>query len=367
LKLVAHNGARVFGGAERYLARLLLRLQERGHRVLLLCRDDAIAERVRALGVPAEPGRLGGHASLHHAALLAAQLRRHRPDAFLLGTFKKTWLGAMGARLAGVPRVVARIGLATDLPGRSAPYRIAFGRWIDRVVVNAAELAEPVRASLPGLSAERVSVIRNAVDAPGRALPEGALRAQLGLAAAAPVVGAVARLVAQKRLDLLLRAVARLEGVHCVIAGEGPDREALGRLAAELGIAARVSFLGHREGVGDVLDALDLFVVTSRVEGMSNAMLEALAAGVPVVSTPVSGAAEALDPPASGVGPGALVAPTAEALSARLAALLADRATLAAMSAAAVARARERFAWDDKLALWEAVFTSGTERVERGA
>jgi glycosyltransferase involved in cell wall biosynthesis len=355
LTLVAHNGARGFGGAERYQARLLLQLQRRGHRVVLLCRDEAIAERARELGVPAEVGRLGGHASLHHAARLAAQLRRHRPDALLLGTFKKTWLGGLAGRLARVPRVVARIGLATDLPGRSAPYRIAFRRWIDRVIVNAAELSGPVRASLPGLPPERVVVIRNGVEAPPRGLPAGALRAELGIAPDAPLVGAVARLVAQKRLDLLLRAVARLDGVRCVLAGDGPEREPLARLAAELGIAARVSFLGHREGVGDVLAALDLFVVTSHVEGMSNAMLEALAAGVPVVSTPVSGAAEALEPLPGGARPGAVVDASEPAIAARLAALLADRAALAAMGAAARERARERFAWADKLALWEKV------------
>ena len=107
-------------------------------------------------------------------------------------------------------------------------------------------------------------------------------------------MGTVAR--GQKRLDLLLGAVARLEGVRCLLAGAGPEEAVLRRGARTLGIAEHVVFLGHRESVGDVLDALDVFGVTSRTEGMSNAMLEALAAGVPVVSTPVSGAADALEP-----------------------------------------------------------------------
>jgi len=361
LNVVAHNGARVFGGAERYLTRLLHRLQERGHRVLLLCRDEAIAERVRALGVAAEVAHLGGHASLHHAVRFAARLRRHAPDALLLGTFKKTWLGAMGGRLARVPRVVARIGLATDLPGRSAVYRIAFRRWIDGVVLNAAALRAPVQASLPGLAAERVVVIRNGVDAPMPTLPPGAVRRELGVPPDAPVVGVVARLVRQKRLDLLVRAVARLDGVRCVLAGDGPERGRLERLTAELGVTDRVAFLGHREAVGDVLGALDVFALTSHVEGMSNAMLEALAAGVPVVSTPVSGAAEALEPLGDGRRPGVVVEPTAEAIAASLGGLLADRAALAVMGAAARERARERFAWPDKLARWEAVL-SGSAR-----
>jgi glycosyltransferase involved in cell wall biosynthesis len=170
----------------------------------------------------------------------------------------------------------------------------------------------------------------------------------------------VARLATQKRLDLLVRAVARLEGMYCVLAGDGPEHAALMDLAGRLGVAGRVKFVGHREAVGDVLGALDLFVITSHVEGMSNAMLEALAAGVPVVSTPVSGAAEALEPLADGRRPGVIVQANDAAVAAALSAALADRAGLAAMSEAARTRARERFAWPDKIARWEAVLTGSS-------
>jgi glycosyltransferase involved in cell wall biosynthesis len=213
-----------------------------------------------------------------------------------------------------------------------------------------------VLASVPGLPPERVIVIRNGVDAPPAERPAGALRRELAIPAGAPVVGAVARLVHQKRLELLVGAAARLDGVRCVIAGDGPERARLERLAAERGAADRIRFLGHREGVGDVLAALDLFVVTSRAEGMSNAMLEALAAGVPVVSTPVSGAGEALEPLEDGRRPGAIADPSEEALAQALGSLLVDRGALAVMAGAARARARERFAWPDKLAAWEAAF-----------
>jgi glycosyltransferase involved in cell wall biosynthesis len=91
---------------------------------------------------------------------------------------------------------------------------------------------------------------------------------------------------------------------------------------------------------------------------MSNAMLEALVAGVPVLSTPVSGAAEALEPLADGRVPGEVVDASEEALAARLRALLADPAALAAMGAAARARARERFAWTDALERWERVLAA---------
>jgi len=167
--------------------RLLERLQRRGHRVLFFCRDDSVAEQARALGVPAEVAHLGGHASVHHAVGFARQLRRHRPDALLLGTFKKSWLGALGGRLAAVPRVIARIGLETDLPSRGPFYRIAFARWVDRVVVNARALRGAVLASLPRLDPERVVLVWNGVEEPVRRHSPGALRAQLGIPPGAPV------------------------------------------------------------------------------------------------------------------------------------------------------------------------------------
>jgi glycosyltransferase involved in cell wall biosynthesis len=356
--VVAHNGAAIFGGAERWTVRMLSRLQARGHRVVLLCRDPEIRDRVRERGVPAEVARLGGHASLHHALRFAARLRELRPDGLLLSTFKKTWLGAMGARLAGVPRVVARIGLSTDLPGRRGVYRVAFGRWIDRVVVNADELRRPVLEGIPGAAARKVVTVYNGVEPAPASRPPGAVREELGIPLGAPVVGTVARLAVQKRHDVLLRVAARLpEEVHVLLAGDGSERAALEALAGDLGISKRVHFAGMRDDVGDVLGALDLFLITSATEGMSNAMLEALGAGVPVVSTPVSGASEALDALEDGRRPGRIVACGEEAFAREVETLLKDPEARRTMSGAALERARSRFSWEGRVDRWEALLT----------
>ena len=362
--LLAHNGARIFGGAERWTVRLLVRLQERGHRVLLLCQDEHVGERARSFGIEAEVARLGGHASLHDALSFSRALARHRPDGLLLGTFKKTWLGGLGAALARVPRVIARVGLSTDLPGRRAVYRLAFRRWMTRVVANADGIRRAVLADLPGLDPRRVITLYNGVEPPPRRREPGALRRALGLEAGTVVLGAVARLDGQKRLDRLVRTLALLpERVHCVLAGDGPERPGLESLARAAGLSGRVHFIGHTEDVGDVLDALDLFVVTSRSEGMSNAMLEALSAGVPVVSTPVSGAAEALDPLADGRRPGVVARPDEASLAAAVSELLADPSRLGAMSDAARARALERFDAAEKTRKWEALLGGDTMAV----
>jgi glycosyltransferase involved in cell wall biosynthesis len=352
--LVAHLGARVWGGAERAVAHLLAGLQARGHRVLLLCNDPVVATPARAMGVPAEILPLGGDVSVHHALRLAARLRRMKPDVLLVGMFKKVWLAGLAGRMAGVPRIVARVGLQSDVP-RNAKYRFAFRRLVDHVVVVAERLA-PAYQALPGYGAARVSVIPNAVNVPPRRLPSGSLRASLGIPPDALVVGAIARLATQKRLDRLLDAVARLpEDVHCLVAGEGPCGGALREQAETAGIAARVHFLGYHADVGDVLDAFDVFAVTSAQEGMSNAMLEAMAAGVPVVSTPVSGTEEALREDGDGQAPGLVVDFDVGVIADGLRAVLADPARREAMSRAAARRAAEAFSVPPVLDRWEQV------------
>jgi glycosyltransferase involved in cell wall biosynthesis len=353
--VAAHNGARVWGGAERATALLLQGLQARGHRVHLLCNHARIAREAAALAVPSAVLRIGGDLALPHALRFAAALRRDRPDALLVGTWKKLFWASLAARLAGVPRVVARVGLEGDGP-RGLKYRVALAHWVDAVVVTAAPLRPPLTA-LPGWTDARVAVIHNAVHASAPHLPRNAVRAALGIAPEAPVVGAVARMCAQKRLDRLLRAVALLPGdVHCVLAGDGPERAALAALAQALGIGGRVHFPGWRDDRDDVLAALDVFAVTSDREGMSNAMLEALAAGVPVVSTPVSGAAEALEPLADDTAPGVVAAGFEPAAVAEaLGGVLNDPARRAEMAAAARRVAEARFDFGRMLDRWEAV------------
>jgi glycosyltransferase involved in cell wall biosynthesis len=146
------------------------------------------------------------------------------------------------------------------------------------------------------------------------------VRAGLGLDQAAWVVGTVGRLAAEKNQALLLRAAAPLlgPGARLVLAGDGPLRPALAELAARLGVAPFVHLLGARGDVPDVLNALDVFVLSSDSEGLPLVIPEAMAAGLPVVSTRVGGVPTVL---ADG-DTGFLVPPGEEApLRARLAAL----------------------------------------------
>lgn len=356
LRIVAHNGAPVWGGAEIALVRLVNGLARRGHDVVLYCNDPEVARRAAEQGAPTARLHLGGDIALHHALRLAFRLRRLAPDVLLLGTFRKLWLGSLAGRLAAVPRVVARVGLETDTP-RNAKYRFVFRHWIDAVVFNADGMRTTFLEAIPDFRGDAVTVHTGV--APPVAEGGAAFRRELGIPEDAPLVGSVGRLVEQKRYDRLVRTLAELPEVHAVLVGAGEERETLERLAREAGTADRLHLAGHRDDPDPALDAMDLFVVCSDREGLSNAMLEALAAGVPVVSTDVSGAREALAPAqdagASGVAPGRVVGFDETELVAALRALLDDGEERFRMGEAARRVARERFGEERMLDGWERI------------
>jgi glycosyltransferase involved in cell wall biosynthesis len=362
--ILAHNSSNAFGGGEIGTVLLLAGLQRRGHRVLMLFRDAENAARAASYGIPTGVQRVGGDAMLPDAVRLAARLRSERPDAVILTTFKKVFLSGLGARMAGAPFVVQRIVLQGDTPARGARYRLALHRWVDRVVLNADAMRPPFLAGDPALDPTKVVTILDGVRAPVRTREPGAVRRELGIPADAPVVGSVARLAGQKRFDRLLRALATLpQPVHCIIAGEGEAMEPIRAVAAELGMADRVHLVGFRRDVGDVLDAIDLFAVSSDREGFANAMLEAMAFGIPVVSTDVSGAREALDgEPRAGIVTGFSEAELAEAIGG----LLRDPQARRRMGGAARERAERHFGEGRFLDEWERLLEDGVRRGRRG-
>lgn len=359
MRIVAHNGARIWGGAERATTMLLRGLSDRGHEVMLLCNADIVASGASTMGVRAELSPIGGDVALPHAFRFARKLRRMSADALIIGTWKKLFLASLGARIAGVPRVVARVGLETDT-ARSGKYVFALRRMVDGVAVNSERML-PHFEKLPGCGDGKVRLIHNGVRRPVPPDEAGLLRRQLGITSQQFVVGCIARLAKQKRIDRLLDAVAGSgASVHCVIAGDGEEGGSLiSRAARDERLAGRVHFLGHREDRGTVLDALDAFVVTSDTEGLSNAMLEAMAAGVPVITTPVSGAIDAI----TGDDPGGMITGfDVTSIGRAFESLMKDEPQRRRMSAAAQRRAETVFSMERMLDRWEAFLSSAADR-----
>lgn len=244
------------------------------------------------------------------------------------------------ARRAGGCRLVAARRSVPKESGVQRALAELVVRIADRIVVN----AEMLRPS--GAAGQRTDVIPSGVDtdrfAPGR--DRVAAKANLGLSPSTIVIGTVGRLEPRKGTDTLLAAVAALRAEHpnvaLVVVGEGPLRAELAARAEQLGIASVVRFLGDRTDVDEILAALDVFVLPSRTEGMSNALLEAMAMGLPVVATAVGGTPEVIGDGRSGL---LVPADDAAAMTAAIGRVLADPAHGRGLGEAARAVVEERY------------------------
>ena len=162
-------------------------------------------------------------------------------------------------------------------------------------------VSEPIRRTLIAFGArpERVRRVLNGIDPEDfRRVPgvRESVRRVLGLSATDQVIGTVGRLERVKRLDILLEAVARLERASpVVVAGEGSCRAALEERARALGLADRVRWLGLRNDAREIHQSFDVYVQSSETEGVSNAVLEAMALETPVVATAVGGTGELIE------------------------------------------------------------------------
>jgi len=283
----------------------------------------------------------------------ALTLRKAGPDALLLTTFKKIWLGGMAGRLAKVPRTIARVAISSHR-ARNFTYTIPIRHFVDVVVANASGVREPLLESIGRIDPARIITVYDGVPPQVPRVTREAYRAALGISATARVIGSVGRLVPQKRYDRLLRAFAVLPpDSHLIVSGEGPERPELERLSAELGVTSRAHFPGFASCPADALNALDVFVLSSDFEGLSNAMLEAMALEIPVVTTPVSGAADSMESFPDGTCPGVIARPDAESLSQAILHLLNNPELRKQTGAAGSRRVTQRFAFERMLDEWE--------------
>jgi glycosyltransferase involved in cell wall biosynthesis len=176
----------------------------------------------------------------------------------------------------------------------------------DRLAVVSGDMAERVTA-LPGIQMRRVSMVRNAIPSEDFYHPQkrDAARLDLGLDPEQLVFGYTGRIEPVKLLNLLLQAFADLHALRpetrLMLVGEGSQRAELEQYAQQLGLANAVIWLGHRTDIPSLLAAMDVYVQSSHNEGMSLSILEAMAAGKPVIATDVGGAREVLRPHENGL------------------------------------------------------------------
>lgn len=269
------------------------------HVILCITCEGPLRDRLDPAVRVVSLGKRRGH-DLPAFLRLVRMLRRLRPAI----VHSRNWAAfdaIPAARLARVPWVVhGEHGREmTDPDGRNRrrnQARRAVAPFVNRFVTVSHDLRRWLIENVR-LPAQKVTTIHNGVDLArfGTRRPVEA-RNLLGLPADALIVGTVGRLDPVKDQAGLIRAFSSLVTTHpsalLLIAGDGPCRSDLERLVGELGLRDRVRLLGSRGDVSDVLATLDLFVLPSIAEGISNTILEAMASSVPVVATRVGGSPE---------------------------------------------------------------------------
>lgn len=279
------------GGAERHVADLAGALSREGYGVVVAC---SVAGPLRGLldreGVPVRPvlGRLvKRRVSLPYARGLGALLREGRFDLAHAHVYASAGAAAVACLANGVPFVVTEHTEATWQGRKEALVSRLVYRRAARVVSVSGAIRDRLVAR-DGVPAEKISVVPNAVVV----APDPASAAPPDLPGG-PLVGVVARLQPEKGVADFVEAVARVAplapGASFVVVGDGPLRGDLAGLAGRLGVGGRVRFLGHRADPREVMGRFDAVVVPSRTEGSPLVVLEAMAAGRPIVASNVGG------------------------------------------------------------------------------
>jgi glycosyltransferase involved in cell wall biosynthesis len=355
-------------GTETQLVTLIRGLDQRRVRPYL-CLLRGESRRSRALEPDCCPVlRLNVHSlcapdTVGQALRLARFLRRHRVDILQLYFPDSTYFGTLVGRLAGVPCVArAQHNLGYCLTSLHRRLGRLCNRFVDHIVANCAACRDAALAN-EGPPRKSMVVLENGVD-----LAHFTRIPIIGAFRNPPRVGVIANLRPVKNLELFVRAAADVSraypNVIYTIAGQGEQRQPLEQLAHRLGLGDRFRLPGAVRDVPAFLAGLDVCVLCSGSEGMSNAVLEYMAAGRPTVATAVGATPELI---ADGVH-GLLVPPgDVAALAGAIQRLLDDPALAARLGAAARRRARDQYGLGQMVARFEAFYESCVRPERRAA
>jgi glycosyltransferase involved in cell wall biosynthesis len=269
------------GGAERFFERLTIAQAAHGDVILPIIRkDQARLARLRGAGLAPQTAFFGGGWDIFSKPLLARRLQKFAPDIAI------AWMGRAASHTPRGAYVLAgRLGGYYDLSRFAA---------CDHLLANTHGLKKWIVGQ--GFAESRTHVVPNFVPDHSNA-PPAALPVPIG----AKTILSLGRLHRNKGFDVLIAAVARLPGVHAVIAGAGPEEENLKDLVERAGLADRIHFLGWREDVTSLLAACDVFVCSSRSEPLGNMVLDAFSAQKPVVAAMAEGPMELIETGKTGI------------------------------------------------------------------
>ena len=295
------------GGAERALTQLVLSLDRDDWEPYVICLGPRahLVQVLESANVPVLCLNAGGLVSLPRVLFqLTRYLRRIKPAILQTFLFHGNLVGRIAARLAGVKTVVSGL--------RVAEHQSKWHGWLDRWTnwlvstnVCVSKGVAEFSANVVGLNPAKLVVIPNSVDAELFARATPADLTQFGISPGSRVLISIGRIERQKGFDVLLDAVASRnpfpDDVCFLIVGDGPELDIIREQAERNGLTNRVRFPGRRDDVPNLLAASTAFVLSSRWEGMPNVVLEAMAAGLPVITTQVEGVSELIQDGVNGL------------------------------------------------------------------
>ncbi|HUT02710.1 MAG TPA: glycosyltransferase [bacterium] len=359
-----------FGGVEQRLLSLLPQLRDIGWDVSVTCIREAgqMAPLFEREGIRVAVIPFRSRFSPRDLWALARGLRAQGADIVHTHMYRSNTSGTVGARLARVRVVISNVHNVNEWDNlRQLWTDRMLSRFKDKVIA----VSEGVRQNYierTRIDPGKVVTIYNGIDLDrfGGAERDAGLARELGIVDGEKVVSVFARLVEQKRhVDFLAMAAQVLRvvpNVKFLIVGKGKLREQLEQTASQLGLSERTVFAGHRNDIPRLLALSDVAVMCSDKEGFSNSLLEAMAAGVPVVATDVGGNAEAIVDRVSG-----FIVPMRrpDLLARRVLALLTDEVLYRSVSDNAAERA-SLFSIGQMCERTDALYTSLLSREEQG-
>ena len=301
LSLLFVVGNFVAGGAERHLLELWSRIDRSRFHVEIAClrAEGQFVPAVSALGWPIHDlgvgTRLYGPSGVRGFVRLIRIARASRPDVIHGYLFGPNLFAVLAGRMLGIPVVAVA---KRNVDRFENPRQAAVQRFVHRQATHVTAVSEAVANTVLAMGVPRshITVIPNGVDSQrfGGTTDRAVLDGREGM----PVIGSVGCLAPRKDYATLIDAFALLarRGVafQGTLVGEGPDRSALEGRIHRAGLTDRVRLLGERDDVERLLPGMDVFVLSSREEGIPNALLEAMAAGRPAIATAVGGTPEVL-------------------------------------------------------------------------
>lgn len=302
MNILLINTFPVWGGDEKWTINVGAGLRDKGHQVVIACPPGSETEKqAKEHELPTFAFSNGPDIAFWKIPRLCTFFKKHSIQVVLCVQNRDVKIGALAARLTGIPAIFARSGLDTMKPKFS--HKIPFTKFIDGMITNTKSIKE-LYESYGWFDKDFIRVVYD-----GLQLPEKVevldLHNEFNLPEGSKVIVGTGRLSEQKRFDLLIKVaeMAKQNKLNWsfVIAGTGRLEGDLVKMAKNHGVEDTVKFVGFRSNVLAIMNSADLFVLSSDSEGMSNALREAMAVGKACVATSVFGVSELFQDGKSGL------------------------------------------------------------------